>query len=283
LNEALFRAAGVVLMQLPKSLAELQEIAELIAAYAEPSVVVYAGGRLKHMTPTMNDVLRRSFDDVSATLARQKSRVLIARGPKPGVESTFPRRERHEDLNLVVCAHGAAFGGTKIDLGTRFLLEFGDRMAPAAASAVDLGCGTGVLAVHLARSRPELRVVATDDSAAAVASTLATAAANGVSDQITVTRDDAMASLPSGSADLIVCNPPFHLGTSVHAGAALRLFGAARRVLRPGGELWTVFNTHLAYRSSLSRLVGLTRVAGRNAKFTVTVSSVRDQRAPEAR
>jgi 16S rRNA (guanine1207-N2)-methyltransferase len=283
LEEALVGGARVVLMQLPKSLAELQEIAELVAAHAHPSVVVYAGGRVKHMTPTMNDVLRRSFGDVSATLARQKSRVLVAREPKPGVESTFPRRERHEDLDLTVCAHGAAFGGTKIDLGTRFLVGFSDRMVPAARSAVDLGCGTGVLAVHLARSRPALHVVATDDSAAAVASTLATAAANDVSEQITVVRDDAMASMPAGSADLVVCNPPFHLGTSVHAGAALRLFGAARRVLRPGGELWTVFNNHLAYRSSLTRLVGPTRVAGRNAKFTVTVSSVRDQRAPEAR
>lgn len=272
LDTELVRGARVVLLQLPKSLAELQEMAEVIAAHADPAVVLYAGGRIKHMTPAMNDVLRRCFTDVSATLARQKSRVLVARGARTAVEPTFPRRQRHDDLDIVVCAHGAAFGGTKIDLGTRFLLELVERVSPAAGNAVDLGCGTGVLAVALARSRPGLQVTATDDSAAAVASTAATAAANGLDAHLTIVRDDAMASVRDASVDLVVCNPPFHLGTSVHAGAALRLFAAAGRVLRPGGELWIVFNTHLAYASSLNRLVGPTKVVARETRFTVTVS-----------
>jgi len=59
----------------------------------------------------------------------------------------------------------------------------------------------------------------------------------------------------------------------VHAGAALKLFDAAGRVLRPGGELWTVFNSHLGYDKQLSRSVGPTTVVGRNARFTVTVST----------
>ena len=272
LDAELVGGARVVLLQLPKSLAELLEIAEVVAGHADSDVVVYAGGRVKHMTPTMNEVLRTCFADVSATLARQKSRLLVAREPRPDVEPTYPRREHHDDVDLWVCAHGATFGGTKIDLGTRFLLGFVDRMAPAAARAVDLGCGTGVLATVLARSRPELQVVATDESAAATASATETAAANEVGARVTVLRDDAMASMPDQSVDLIVCNPPFHLGTSVHAGAAIKLFGAARRVLRPGGELWTVFNTHLAYRGALGRIVGQTRVVGRNARFTATVS-----------
>ena len=272
LDAELVRGARAVLVQLPKSLAELQEIAETVAAHADPAVVVYAGGRVKHMTPAMNDVLRRCFTEVSATLARQKSRVLVARGARPGIEPTFPRRQRHDDLAIEVCAHGAAFGGTKIDPGTRFLLGFLDQMSPEAGSAVDLGCGTGALAVTLARVRPGLEVTATDDSASAIASTVATSAANGVAAQVTAVRDDAMVSMPDASVDLVLCNPPFHLGTSVHAGAALKLFAAAGRVLRPGGELWTVFNTHLAYASSLRRLVGPTRVVGRDARYTVTVS-----------
>jgi len=275
LTADLLHGARVVLMQLPKSLAELREVAEAVAAYADPGVVVFAGGRVKHMTPTMNDVLRTCFADVHATLARQKSRLLVARGPRAGLTPTFPRREDHEDLGLTVCAHGAAFGGTKIDIGTRLLLGKLDRAAPEAATAVDLGCGTGVLACALARARPALQVVATDESAAAVSSATATAAANGLSGQVSVVRDDAMASWPGSSVDLVVCNPPFHLGTSVHAGTAIRLFDAAGRVLRPGGELWTVFNTPLAYRGALERAVGPTRVAGRNAKFTVTVSTAR--------
>jgi 16S rRNA (guanine1207-N2)-methyltransferase len=43
-------------------------------------------------------------------------------------------------------------------------------------------------------------------------------------------------------------------------------------VLTPGGELWTVFNSHLGYSSVLSRLIGPTRVVHRDLKFTVTAS-----------
>jgi 16S rRNA (guanine1207-N2)-methyltransferase len=168
-----------------------------------------------------------------------------------------------------VCAHGGAFAGTGIDIGTRRLLGVLAEL-PDVGSAIDLGCGTGVLSVALARRG--VQVLASDSSAAAVLSCSATAEANGVAELVTVQRDDALGSVQSASASLIVCNPPFHLGSAVHAGAAVKLFEAAGRVLAPGGELWTVFNSHLGYGPTLRRLVGPTRVVHRDAKFTVTAS-----------
>lgn len=266
--------ARVVLVQAPKGLDALREIAEVLASSAAPDVTVLVGGRVKHMTHAMNDVLRDSFTDVSATLARQKSRVLVACGPRPGA-SSFPRRQDHPDLGLTVCAHGAAFAGTKVDVGTRTLLRSRDRMAPAAGVALDLGCGTGVLAAALAAARPALRVVAADQSTAAVRSAAATAAANGLAQRIEVVRDDAADSLPDGSVDLVVLNPPFHVGAAVVTSAADRLFAAAARVLRPGGELWTVYNSALRYKPELARAVGPTRLVEQTPKFTVTVSTRR--------
>src|SRR5699024_8567864 len=61
LDGALVSGARVVLLQLPRSLDALDEIAELIARHADPDVRVFAGGRVKHMSTAMNDVLRRSF------------------------------------------------------------------------------------------------------------------------------------------------------------------------------------------------------------------------------
>jgi 16S rRNA (guanine1207-N2)-methyltransferase len=273
LGPELASGARVVLVQAPKALEALREIAEVLAASAAPDVTVLVGGRVKHMTHAMNDVLRDSFADVSATLARQKSRVLVARGPRPAA-SSFPRSQEHPDLGLTVRAHGAAFAGTKIDLGTRTLLGALDAAAPAGA-ALDLGAGTGVLASALARSRPDLTVVAADQSAAAVASAAATAEANGLGDRIRVVRDDAADSLPDASIDLVVCNPPFHVGAAVVTTVADQLFAAAGRVLRPGGELWTVYNSALRYKPALSRLVGPTRVVAQTPKFTVTVSTRR--------
>lgn len=288
LTPELFVGARVVIGQLPKSLEALREITQLAAAHAAgpgtamfPTIfpTMFLGGRVKHMTRAMNDVLSESFPDVRACLAKQKSRVLVAGGTRQPAaareagSTAYPLRQHHLDLDLWVCAHGAAFAGTKVDIGTRFLLEFVDRMRPDASAAVDLGCGTGVLAATLAKARPGLRVLATDESAGAVSSALATMAANGLADRVQVLRDDAMSTLAEASQDLIVCNPPFHLGTSVHSGSALKLFRSAGRVLRPGGQLWTVFNSHLPYRDQLTAAVGPTRVVGHNAKFTVTVST----------
>ena len=267
-------APRLVLVQAPKGLEALREIAEAVAQVAHPEVTVLVGGRIKHMTHAMNDVLRASFTDVSATLARQKSRVLVARGPVPG-PSSFPRRQEHPDVGLTVCAHGAAFGGTKVDLGTRALLAALAAAPQSAGTALDLGCGTGILATVLARISPGRRVLAVDQSAAAVASAAATAEANGVADAVTVVRDDAADSLPAGSVDLVVCNPPFHVGAAVVTTAADRLFAAAARVLRPGGELWTVYNSALRYKPELARTVGPTRVVDQTPKFTVTVSTRR--------
>ena len=272
LGPELAAGARVVLVKAPKALDALREIAEVVASSAAPDATVLVGARVKHMTHAMNDVLGASFSEVTATLARQKSRLLVARGPR-AVPSSFPQRVEHPDVGLVVCAHGAAFAGARIDLGTRALLGSLDRMAPGAVTALDLGCGTGILAAALARARPALEVLAVDQSAAAVASTRATAAANGLEQRIRVVRDDAATSLPDGSVDLVVCNPPFHVGAAVVTTAADRLFAAAARILRPGGELWTVYNSALRYKPVLGRLVGPTRQMAQTPKFTVTVST----------
>ncbi|GAA2225371.1 methyltransferase [Herbiconiux moechotypicola] len=273
LGRELLEGATVVLLRLPRGLAELDAQARAIAAWAEPGVVVYAAGRVKHMTIAMNEVLGRSFGTVGATLARQKSRVLVASAPREGVLPAEPECETHPEAGLTLCAVPGAFAGAKLDIGTRFLLEHLEGANPDARVAVDLGCGTGALAVRLARTRPELRVIATDQSAAAVDSTRLTASANGV--ELEVVRDDALSGFEPGSADLVLLNPPFHVGSTVHAGIALKLFEAAGRVLASGGELWTVFNSHLAYRAALLRAVGPTRQVARNAKFTVMASTRR--------
>jgi len=181
-------------------------------------------------------------------------------------------RETIAGTELTVVAHGGAFAGAKLDIGTRYLLDFLRQTRRDIDVAVDLGCGTGILAAELAKLRPGVRVIATDQSAAAVASAAATAAANGLADRIDTLRDDVAGSLSDASVDVVVCNPPFHIGAAVHTGAAEKMFAAAARLLRDGGELWTVYNSHLGYRGVLQKHVGATTIAGRNRKFTVTRS-----------
>jgi 16S rRNA (guanine1207-N2)-methyltransferase len=269
LESALFAGVDLVLLRLPKSLAALDHVARMIASTAPSGVIVVAGGRLKYMSIGMNDVLRRSFVRLDVSRARQKSRVLIAREPL-AVNSRAAIRIHDSDLDLWVGAVGGVFAGASIDMGTRALISVFDEL-PGYRNAIDFGCGTGVLAAELKRRAPAARVVATDVSAVAVASAQDTAAANDL--DIEVVRDDGLSSQPDAAADLIVLNPPFHDGGAVSLDAALAMFAEARRVLAPGGQLWTVWNSHLGYIGALVRIVGPTIQISRNAKFTVTAST----------
>lgn len=274
LDATLVEGARLVLLQLPRSLDELDEIAQLVASHAHPEVRVIAGGRVKHMSRSMNDVLAQSFGQVQASLAKQKSRVLHASEPREGITSTWPHQQRHEDAGLTISAHGGVFAGTGIDIGTRLLLDHIPEMRQA-ERAIDLASGSGVVAAALALARPDLQVLATDQSAAAVASTRATALANGVSDRVEIVRADGLETVDTASAQLIVLNPPFHVGAAVHTGLAERLFADAARALEPGGELWVVWNTPLNYRPILDKLIGSTKQVLRTNKFTVTSSRKR--------
>lgn len=271
LGRDLFEGARLVLVQLPRSLDALDEIAESIARWAHPDVRVLAGGRVKHMTRAMNTVLERSFAEVGAGLARRKSRVLSARSPRPVGEARFPVWGADDDLSFRVAAFGATFGGATLDHGTRLLLATYDAAAAVsdAGRIVDLGCGNGVIATWAALRNPAAEVIATDQSSAAVAATRRTLDAAGVGDRVTVHRADATEAVPGGWADLILLNPPFHSGATVHSEVAKRLIRACARALSPGGELLLVFNSHLAYRPLVEHAIGPVRQVARDRTFTV--------------
>jgi 16S rRNA (guanine1207-N2)-methyltransferase len=275
LDASLFAGATVIAGRLPKSLAELDELAEVAAAHADDGVTLILGGREKFLNRSMNEQLARHFGEVRATRGHRKARALVATLPRRGGEPTYPREARIRDLDLEVCAHGAAFAGPTLDLGTRALIEALCSAELDAADVVDLGCGTGILAAWFAREHPAARVVATDRSWAACASAAATARANGLDDRIEVVRATSGAGLADASSELVLLNPPFHDGHEVQQGMANDLFRAAARVLRDGGQLVTVFNSHLRHREHLERIVGPTRQLARTPKFTVTLTTRR--------
>ncbi|MBS1674545.1 MAG: methyltransferase, partial [Actinobacteria bacterium] len=163
LDADLLRGARLVLLQLPKGLAELEEVADAIARWADPGVVLIAGGRVKHMTLAQNQVLGRYFGQVQPQRAERKSRLVIATDPRAvAADPPFPVASTHAEFGLTLCAHGGAFAGDRLDIGTRVLLdvmreragELTSLLEQPGAVAVDLGCGTGALAAALAMMVP---------------------------------------------------------------------------------------------------------------------------------
>ena len=266
------RPVALAVGLLPKSLAELGEQAQELARQL-PAARVILGAREKHLTRSMNEVLERHYARVRASLGHRKSRALVASEPLTKQPPRIPATAHIAELDLTVCAFGGAFAGAKLDIGTRLLLETLEVAPPATepGTVIDLGCGTGILASWAGRKWPAARIIATDRSSAAVRSATATAAANGVT--VTAHRADAGAGLADACADLVLLNPPFHEGREVDCTMANHLFAAAARLLKPGGELYTVFNSHLRHRPQLERLVGPTEQLAANAKFIVTRST----------
>jgi len=111
--------------------------------------------------------------------------------------------------------------------------------------AVDIGCGSGVGALLIARTAQHAQVSAVDINPQALRFTAINAALAGVAN-LSVEPSDLLDGL-SGTFDLIVANPPYmldagrrayrHGGGSLGAELSLRIVEQARERLAPGGTL----------------------------------------------
>lgn len=98
---------------------------------------------------------------------------------------------------------------------TELLVELAlARLAPGPASVLDMGTGSGAIAVALAHSRPELHVSALDASVAALDVARRNASRNGVDVQFL--HSDWYGALGSSCFDMIVSNPPYIAAGDAH-------------------------------------------------------------------
>lgn len=109
-------------------------------------------------------------------------------------------------------------------------------VAPAAGDTiVDLGCGTGTLAIMLARAASPIRVLGLDPDPDILAIAAAKAAAAEASVEfVRALAGDRTASLPDGVADKVVTSLVLH---QCSLAAKRALLGHAHRLLRPAGTL----------------------------------------------
>jgi release factor glutamine methyltransferase len=144
----------------------------------------------------------------------------------------------------------------------------------AAPRVVDVGTGSGAIALSLARELPNAHVTATDTSADALALARENAAANGL--QVELVETDLLAGL-TGPFDLVVSNPPY-VGPSelaaldpevreweprsalVDEGQTERLARAAPAVL----DGWLVLEVHEDRAEPVARILETAGYSGAN-------------------
>ncbi|MFV8782415.1 methyltransferase [Microbulbifer sp. SA54] len=132
------------------------------------------------------------------------------------------------------------FGWNKVDAGSALLTEHFAAFLPApGAQIVDLGCGYGYLSARIAKLG-DFSLTATDNNAAALRACAENFAQLDIKGN--VLPGDAGSEVPTGSADLVICNPPFHQGFQVEGDLTDRFLQQAARILRPRGTALFVVN-----------------------------------------
>ncbi|MEU9997305.1 methyltransferase [Streptomyces sp. NPDC050848] len=266
----------VLLVRVPKSLGLLEDQLHRLAPALHEGTVVVGTGMVKDIHTSTLQLFESILGPTRTSLAAKKARLIFCT-PDPARErSANPWPYRYDlpaDAGTVagrtVVNQAGVFCADRLDIGTRFFLKH----LPTGlgrARVVDLGCGNGVVGLAVALAEPEAYVVFADESYPAVASAeenFRTHVGPGRTAEFLV--GDGTAELAPESVDLVLNNPPFHSHQATTDRTARRMFTDARRVLRPGGELWVVGNRHLGYHVTLRRIFGSCELVASDPKFVV--------------
>ncbi|UPW19635.1 methyltransferase [Agarivorans sp. TSD2052] len=267
--------ADLVLMRLPKSLNYLeQQLIGLQASLSAESQFA-CGAMLKGLPKSVFGLFEKHIGNVSTSLAKKKARLLF--GHYTGVQSTspYPKRWQIADYQWQLNDHANVFCFGKLDIGTRFMLE--NLPQGEFESVIDLGCGNGLLGLRALSLYPRATVSFCDESLMALAS-----AKNNINlnlpeqlERCSFNHDNALQHQADQSADLVLCNPPFHQQNTISSHIAQQMFKDAKRCLRSGGKLIVVANRHLGYHPLLKSYFGGYKLLASNNKFVILSSTKR--------
>ena len=155
------------------------------------------------------------------------------------------------DLELTFTTDRGVFSNTRIDAGTRLLLQEAPHPEPTMGNICDLGCGYGPIALTLSRRSPGTAVWAVDLNERAVALTARNAERHDCHDvhAVVVDVDGApvdgapqdIDALPKIAFDGLWSNPPIRIGkVALH-----RMLTIWLDRLTPSGRAWLVVQKHL--------------------------------------
>lgn len=261
----------LVLIRIPKNLSYFEDILLHVRPCLHENSQVVCAVMIKHLAKGCFDLLEKNIGPTSTSLAQKKARLVFAKvtASEKNAANPYPLEVEIEGFERPFTNHSNLFSREKLDVGTRFLLAHypkGDFK-----TVLDLGCGNGVLGIAAKRKHSKAKIIFTDDSQMAIQSAEANFLKFFPNDPGSAEyhwTNAYEAGTPS-SVDLILCNPPFHQGTTLGDFTARQMFNDALRVLKPGGTLRVVGNSHLQYQVILRGIFGDSRVIATNSKFMI--------------
>lgn len=138
-------------------------------------------------------------------------------------------------------------------------------LPPLRGRVADLGAGWGFLARYILGSEEVTRLDLIEADAAA----LDCARINVADPRARFHWTDATTFVPETPYDVVVSNPPFHVGRAGDPGLGRSFIAAAARMLTTKGSLWMVANRHLPYEEALVDAFARVEDAGGTGGFKV--------------
>lgn len=258
-----------ILIKIPKNLDYLEGILAYLHQNAPEHCQIIASAKANHINKSVVKLFNRYFSQVNVSLAEKKARTISAQHKQNKPYSSFtPWLSWQTDSGLQITNAANVFSRSSLDIGAAFMLKH----LPSAKdkTVIDLACGNGVLGLHLISQQPS-QLIFTDESFQAVESAEKNVLKN-FPDQHSNCQfiwQDCLAEQADNSADLIICNPPFHQQHTITTHIAQQMFSDALRVLKPQAELIIVGNRHLGYHKTLNDLFGQCSIVASNQKFVI--------------
>lgn len=269
--EPLMKRYDLVLIKVPKTLAFLEDQLIRLRPWLTASSRVILAGMVKNLPASVWTLVERLLGPTTTSPARKKARLIFVKPDlaKPAPTNPYPTGYTLENTRYWISNHANVFSREKLDIGTRLLLQQLPRSSEY-RDIVDLGCGNGVVGLLAAERNPAATVHFVDESYMAVASARDNfSRAFGGQRVATFTVGDGLCDFQPESADLVLCNPPFHQQHAVSDRIACEMLKQSWKVLRNRGELWVIGNRHLHYYRHLDRLFGAHRIVASDPKFVV--------------
>ena len=139
-------------------------------------------------------------------------------------------------------------------------------------SVLDLGCGVGALGVVAGTLSVNGRVCMVDADVEAVRCATRTAERSGLTD-FQVLCSDVASAVINERFDVVVTNPPFHVGKATDLSVPKQFIHDAWEVLVPGGRLFLVANRTLPYERMVQQRFGNLTTAHDGQRFKVLAAT----------
>ncbi|MFC3033434.1 methyltransferase [Pseudoalteromonas fenneropenaei] len=264
---------SLVVIKQPKNNGFLAAQLEQLSSQLAPGTPVIIAAKAKDIHSSTLKLIAKALHEPITSLAQKKARLVFATTkPLPHARSVRDHAVSWplEKTTFSITNHANVFSRDSLDIGARFFINYLPQ-GKKPLKVIDLGCGNGVIGLSVLAAMPNAKVTFVDESAMAVASAhdnVTTNLAERIAD-CEFKQNDCLQGFASHSADLVLCNPPFHQAQAITDHIAWQMFVEAKRTLKVGGELRIVGNRHLGYEEKLKRLFNNCRLIGSNNKFVV--------------